>query len=160
MFSRLLEVARDRAGTAMIEFAFVLPLLVIVLFGVIQFGIYFYQYVSVQYAAQIGERTFLANRPFSGESYTPYTSTVTAIQTATSLQSSNLTTTLSVNGTTCTTDTSCGTALTTAYQALPAIQTASVEVSYPCLTLLSVGWIPGNFCPGGVLTSTITQRVD
>ena len=159
MFSRLLEVARDRAGAAMLEFAIVLPLLLIVLFGIVQFGIYFYQYVSVQYAAQIGERTFLANRPLVNESYTPYASTVTAIQTATSLQSNKLKTTLSVNGTTCTSDASCGAALTTAYSAISP-QTASVEVSYPCLTLLSVGWIPGNFCPGGVLTSTITQRVD
>jgi len=143
----------------MIEFAFVLPLLVIVLLGVLQFGIFFYDYVSVEYAAQTGERTFLANRPLTGENYTPYTSTINAIQGATSLQLSELTITLSVNGTTCASDTSCGTALTTAYSALSP-QTASVEVSYTCLTLLPVGWVPGNVCPGGVLTSTITQRVD
>ena len=173
MLLRLLEVARDRAGTAMIEFAFVLPLLTIVLLGVLQFGIFFYDYVSVEYAAQLGERTFLANRPFPGESFTPYTSTVTAIQDATSLPSGDLTITTSVctatpctssaSFTPCTTDTSCGTALTNAYSGTTQ-GAASVTVSYPCLTLLPVSWTPWigsqNFCPGGILTSTITQRVD
>ena len=31
-------------------------------------------------------------------------------------------------------------------------QTASVTVSYPCLTLLPTYLVPGNYNPGGVLT--------
>ena len=159
MFSRLLEVARDRAGTAMVEFAIVLPLLAIALLGILQFGIFFYDYVQVENAAAIGERQFLASRLTT----TPYSSTTTAIQAATSLPTNELTITMSVGGTTCASDTACSTALANAYATTGAFsiaQTASVTVSYPCLTLLPTSWVPESFCPGGVQGSTYTQRVD
>jgi Flp pilus assembly protein TadG len=171
MISRLLDVARDRAGAAMVEFAIVLPLLAIVLLGILQFGIFFYDYVQVEDATAIGERQFLASRVLGQAgttspcpaAATPYSSTRTAIQQATNLPTSEITITLSVGGTACTTDSGCCAALNTAYSttgAYATAQTASVTVSYPCLTLLPVSWVPANFCPGGLLTSTMTQRVD
>ena len=93
MFSRLLEVARDRAGAAIVEFAIVLPLLIIVLFGILQFGIYFYEYVQVENAAATGERALLQNRPFPNSSSNcpatcpsscPYSNTMSAVQNSTS----------------------------------------------------------------------------
>jgi Flp pilus assembly protein TadG len=176
MLSRLLKIARDRDGASLVEFAIVLPLLTIVLLGVTQFGIFFYDYVTLENAAVLGERNFLQQRPFYNTAagcsssicptscFTPYSSTVSLIQTATAgLQASDVTTTLSVAGTACTSDSTCGNALCTAYLttgAYSTAQTASVTVSYPCLTLLPTYLVPGNFCPGGVLTSKATRRVD
>jgi hypothetical protein len=180
MILRLLEVARDRAGTAVLELAFVLPLLVIVLLAVLQFGIFFYEYVLIENSAVLGVRTLLANRPVAQASNTcptsgfgsPYSATTSAIIAAAGGLPVPLTTnniTLTVGGTTCTTDPACSTALCSAYAATGAYsvasnwtaETASVTVTYPsCLTLLPVGWVPGNFCPGGHLTSTVTQRVN
>lgn len=164
MFSRLLEVARDCAGAAMVEFAIVLPLLITVLVGILQFAIYFYDYVEVEYAAAIGERQLLASRltgNSSGADATPYSSTISAIDASTNLSSnSQFTITISVGGTPCDSDQACATALNTALSATtwPA-RTASVQVSYPCLTLLPASWAV-SFCPSGVVQATYTQRVD
>ena len=177
MLSRLLEIARDRDGASLVEFVIVLPLLMIVLLGVTQFGIFFYDYATLENAAVLGERNFLQQRPFYNTAsncgsnnicptscFTPYSSTVSLIQTATAgLQASKVTTTLSVAGTTCTSNSQCGNALCSAYfstGSYSTAQTASVTVSYPCLTLLATYLVPGNFCRGGVLTSTVQQRVD
>lgn len=163
MISRLLNLARDQAGMAMVEFAIVLPVLAAVLLGITQFGIIFYDYAIVENAAAVGERQFLMGRPLNCPSTTgtPYSTAVSAIQTATGgLQSSQVTMALSVAGTACTTNASCSTALCNAYFATGAFstaQTASVTVSYPCLNLLPVSWAPNNFCP---LKLTVTQRVD
>ena len=160
MFSRLLEVARDRAGTAMVEFAIVLPLLAIVLLGILQLGIMFYDWVQVENVAAIGLRQFLASRLTS----TPYSSATTAIQASTNLPTGQLTITMSVGGTACNSDPACSTALKAA-NAITSTgvylegQMASVTVSYPCLTLLPVSWV-AKVCPGGVVLSTFTQRVD
>ncbi len=170
MFSRLLEVARDRAGAAIVEFAIVLPLLIIVLFGILQFGIYFYEYVQVENAAATAERVFLQNRPFPTPSSIcpatcpnscPYSNAVSAVQNSTSLSLTENNVAMSVGGTACASDSSCGAALCTAYSttgSYSAAQTASVQVSYPCPSLLG-SWIP-LFCPGGVVQATYTQRVD
>jgi Flp pilus assembly protein TadG len=174
MFARLLDVARDRTGAAVAEFAIVMPVLMFGLLGVIQFGIVFYDYILVEDAAEVGERQFLQNRPFPTTNsscsatcptacFTPYTSTVSAVQNATNLPTSQLTINLSVAGAQCTSDSSCGNALCSAYSTTgsfsTAANTASVTVSYPCLTFLPVSWVP-SFCKNGLLTSTITQRVD
>jgi Flp pilus assembly protein TadG len=180
MFARLLDVVKDRAGAAVAEFAIVTPVLVVALLGVIQFGIVFYDYMLVEDAAEVGERVFLQNRPFPTTNssctatcptacFTPYSTAVSAIQNATNLPVNQLTITLSVGGNTCGStanssgaDATCGIALCTAYSttgSYSAPNTASVTVSYPCLTLLPVSWVP-NICKNGLLTSTITQRVD
>ena len=163
MFSRLLEVARDRAGAAMVEFAIVLPLLAIILLGIVQFGIFFYDYVQVENAAAIGLRQFLASRLVTISGQGPYSSAQSAIQAATSLPTSGLTITVSVGGTTCASDAACSTALASALATTGAFsiaQTASVSVSYPCLTLLPTSWVPESFCPGGVQGSTYSVWTD
>jgi Flp pilus assembly protein TadG len=48
--------ARDERGQAMAEFAFVLPILALLLFAVIQFGIVFHQYITITDAARVGAR--------------------------------------------------------------------------------------------------------
>jgi Flp pilus assembly protein TadG len=160
MFSRLLEVARDRAGAAIVEFAIVLPLLAVTLLGILQVGFFFFEIVQVQNAAAIGLRQLLASRPVTISGQGPYSSTQTAIQAATNLPS--LTFTVSVGGTTCASDTACSPLLAAALAktgSYATAQTASVTVSNRCLTLLPVSWV-NSFCPNGVLQATYTQRVD
>ncbi len=149
----------------MVEFAIVLPLLLVVLVGIVQFAIFFYQYVIVENAAATGLRTFLMNKPLFSTTCTgstPYSSTVSAIQTATGgLDWSSVTYSMSANGSPCATDAACSTNLCNALLLagpFSTAQTASVTVSYPCLTLLPASWAP-SFCPGGTLTATNTQNV-
>ena len=170
MRPRLLRVVKDCAGAAMVEFAIVLPLLAVVLFGIVQFGLFFYDFILVENAAVLGERTLVTNRPQPSATtscptgYTPYTNTVNAVTTATAtLYESNVTTTVAVGGSTCSSDSACSTALCTAYSqtgAYATAQTASVTVTYPCLTLLQDAWIGYNFCPGGTLSSTFNEKVN
>src|SRR5438093_514335 len=47
---------RDEKGQTMAEFAVVLPILVVLLFGIVQFGILFNNYVMLTDAARAGER--------------------------------------------------------------------------------------------------------
>jgi Flp pilus assembly protein TadG len=49
-------------GQALVEFALVLPLLVLVLFGVIQFGIAFNNYVTLTDAVRAGARSAAVSR--------------------------------------------------------------------------------------------------
>jgi Flp pilus assembly protein TadG len=53
---------RDERGQTMAEFAFVLPILVTLLFGIIQFGILFNNYVTLTDAARRGARTAAISR--------------------------------------------------------------------------------------------------
>ncbi len=176
MISRLLNVAKNEVGAAMVEFAIVLPLLLVVLLGIVQFAIFFYQYVIVENAAATGARVFVMNRPLAcpssatcpGTNSCPYTNTQSALETATAgLNWSSVTYSMSANGSSCGTnvsgsDSACGTKLCNAYFAtgtFSSAQTGSVTVSYPCLTLLPASWAP-SFCPNGNLTATNTQHVD
>ena len=47
---------RDERGQAVVEFALVLPLLCLLLFGIIQFGIAFYTYIDLTSATRDGAR--------------------------------------------------------------------------------------------------------
>ena len=53
---------RDERGQTMAEFAIVLPVLVVLLFGVIQFGILFNNYVTLTDAVRAGARTAAVSR--------------------------------------------------------------------------------------------------
>jgi len=128
---RVLDVFRDRTGTGVIEFAIVLPVLLVLVLGLAQFGIIFYDYIIVANAAATGARQF----SISATDKTAYTDTVNTIIASTSLTpaltTSNIT--LTVNGTACSTDASCNAAL---YAALIANTTPPeptiVSISYPC----------------------------
>ena len=157
MIRRLLDLARDSAGAAMVEFAIVLPLLFITVFGVTQFGVLLNNYITVTDATEVGAQQFSISR---GSTTTPLTDTVNEIYAFASnlcgaplpTCASVLTVTLSVNGTACASDTACTTALNTAQG-----QPVKVTVSYPCglypgmATLLSFG--------SCALTSSLTARV-
>ena len=167
MISRLLNVARDRAGSVMVEFAVVAPVLLLVLLGVLQLGIFYYDYVALTDATAAGARQFSIGRLDA----TPAYDTVAAIQNASCnpsgssciLNPANLTITLSVNGTPCAAsvtgspnnasqyNSACQSALCESGNCAlgqPTLQPISVTVSYSCTSLMPVSWVNlGGICP-------------
>lgn len=78
---------RAQNGQTMAEFALVLPLLALLLFGVIQFGIVFNHYITLTDAVRAGARKGAVGRHLSD----PEGSVVAQVRTAaTDLKSSNL----------------------------------------------------------------------
>lgn len=62
MPSREIIEIRSERGQTMTEFAFVLPILAMLLFGIIQFGILYNNYVTVTDAARAGARKAAVSR--------------------------------------------------------------------------------------------------
>jgi Flp pilus assembly protein TadG len=56
------KVARNESGQAVTEFAVILPVLLLVLFAIFQFGIIFNNYIQVTAAAREGARKGAVNR--------------------------------------------------------------------------------------------------
>jgi Flp pilus assembly protein TadG len=52
MISRLLLICRDRGGASAVEFAFAMPILIMLLIGVFEFGRLFWTWTTIQYAAE------------------------------------------------------------------------------------------------------------
>ncbi len=157
MISRILEIAKDCAGAVIVEFAAVLPVLLLLLVGVLQFGLFFYQYTALTEATAAGIRQFSISRLDANG----YNDTVNAIIDA----SSNLTITssmitLAVNGTACTTNSGCASALVTAAQQGQTgnIQPLTVTVSYPCTPLMPTSWVNlSGICPLTMTLATVAQ---
>jgi Flp pilus assembly protein TadG len=144
------RLRRDRGGSPAVEFALIAPLLCMLMFGITQFGIALNNDVELTEAVRTGARNFAISRATSAA--TPYSTTVSAIDTSASgLTAANITVSTSVNGTACTSDSTCSTALSTA-----AGETAAVTATYPCnLTVMSV-----NFAPGCTLSSRTSDLVE
>ena len=81
MRARLFDVAKDQAGSVLVEFTLVLPVLMFLVLGLAQFGMIFYNYILVTNAAATGARQFSISRRDS----TPYTDTVSTISSAASI---------------------------------------------------------------------------
>ena len=110
------------SGAAAVEFAFIAPVYLLLIIGGLVFSIVFGNYLVVTNAAYAGTSQLLLSRGVS----TPYSNTVAAVQTAAgNLTIANLSIAVSVNGTSCSSDSACQSALSTA-----ASQQASVTVSY------------------------------
>ena len=168
---RVLDVARNQSGSVLVETAFILPVLLFVLMGVVQFGMFFFQFSAATNAAAAGARQFSLGRLDT----TAYADTVQAIQNSSSnLFSNEITVTLCVgtssspgNPTACgctdnPTSTSCQSLLQTAYLAGPGSANvtpaaASVTVQYHCTPLMPTSWINlTGICP---LTATMNVSV-
>ena len=173
MRQRVFAVVRDCTGAAFLEFALVLPVLLLVVFGITQFGLIFYHYTVVTNATAAGMRQLSISRldanaycdtenaivnASAGLGGTPGTGSPASCPTL----NSDFSITLKVNGTTCTTgsgSTSCTTLLASAYQTNPP-EPASVTVQYTCtaenLIPVTEFRIHLNVCP---LTSTMRGPV-
>jgi Flp pilus assembly protein TadG len=141
-------LAADSAGAAAAEFGLVLPLLLLLLIGMIEFGLTINNYIMVTEAARAGGRLFAISRGATS----PFLSTVNEIQLAApNLDQANLTIKLSVNGTLCDTDSLCSNDLANA-QGEP----AQVVVAYPC----NLAFLGFNFAPNCVLASQVTEIIE
>jgi Flp pilus assembly protein TadG len=139
---------RDQRGTAAVEFALVAPVLFLLIIGITRFGITLNNYEMLTGGTEAAARQFSMSRGTT----TPSSSTTTALYNAASnLTPANITITLKVNGTACTGDSACTTALTNGQG-----QPAAVSASYPC-NLLIYGY---NFAPGCALTAQSTEIVE
>lgn len=143
-------LAADRSGANAVEFALIAPLLLMLLMAIIQFSIALNNYIELTEAVRTGARNLAISRAMA--SATPYTTTISNIKSsAGNLTGSNITVTMSVNGTACTSDTTCATALAAA-----AGDTASVTATYPCnLTVMNF-----NFYPSCSLQSQTSDLVE
>ena len=153
--ARLRRAPGNRDGGAAVEFALVLPILLFILTGIIQFGIALNNYLEVTDSARNGARTLAISRSVS----TPWTNTRSAVTaSAANLTSASITTTISIAGTACTSDATCQTALTA-----NAGGSATVQVQYPCLgsagsaLVFYKAFIPTSGC---TLTSSATDLIE
>jgi Flp pilus assembly protein TadG len=139
---------RDQRGTAAVEFALVAPILFLLILGITQFGLTLNNYEMLTSGTAAAARQFSISRGTS----TPSSTTTTALYNAASnLTPASITVTLKVNGSACTGDSACQTALTSGQG-----QPATVTTSYPC-NLTVYGY---NFAPGCTLTAQSTESVE
>jgi Flp pilus assembly protein TadG len=144
------KLHRDHSGASAVEFALIAPLLFVMLFGIIQFGLALNNYVELTDAVRNGGRNFAISR--AAASTSPYTTTSAAISgAAANLTAANIHLTITVDGTACTTDSGCQTALNAA-----AGKTAVVTATYPCnLTVMGI-----NLAPSCTLSATTSDLIE
>ena len=139
---------QDRRGSAAFEFALVVPIMLTVLFGILQFGITLGNNLTLLDATRAGAREMAVAR----SSATPYDSTVTRFRnSAPGLAANNTTLKMFVNGSECKTNSECQAKLTTATG-----QPVTLDARYPCdLNVFGV-----DLAPNCMLVSTTSQRVE
>ncbi len=126
------RITRDETGQTMAEFAIVLPVLCVLLFGIIQLGIVFNNYVTLTDAVRAGARTAAVSRS-DGD---PTGATTSAVRSsAADLNQTNL-------GVTVNSAWTAGTPVT-------------VTATYP-YSISLLGWVVAS----GNLTSKTTERVE
>ena len=77
---------RDENGQTMVEFAMILPVLLVVLLGIFQFGVTFKDYIALTDAVRAGARTAAVSRT----SATPVADTTARVKSATDLSGSKV----------------------------------------------------------------------
>jgi Flp pilus assembly protein TadG len=146
--------AFDENGQAMVEMALALPVLLLVLTGILTFGLAFNNYVLLTEATSIGARTLAISRGATTDPCATASSAV--IAAAPLLSAANLSFTFSLNGTTYT-GTSCSSGSSTTGAAANLVQgtNAIVTVTYPC----SLAVYGANYAPHCSLQAQMTELV-
>jgi len=124
---------KNQRGATAVEFALVLPILLALLFGTVQFGWLMNNYLALTNAASLAAHLLASERGYA----TPYSDTQAAILAATPSLKNAITISMSVGGTSCTSDSTCATALGTSTQAPAAGTEASVSLGYSFTPLFS-----------------------
>lgn len=160
-FARLLPVQKvswrlaiNECGQAMVEMALILPILLLVVTGILTFGLAFNNYVLLTEATSIGARTLAISR---GATTDPCATASSAIIAAAPLLSSaSLSFTFVLNGTTYT-GASCSSGSSTTGAAANLVQGANVvvTVTYPC----SLAVYGANYAPHCSLQAQMTELV-
>jgi Flp pilus assembly protein TadG len=153
--SRWLEVAKQSDGASAVEFALVLPVLLTILFSILKFGLTLNADLQLTDGVRAAARQFSLSR----SSTTPYTLATAALQNATpNLTYSSIggtsgvkSPTFTVNGTACSSDSGCATALSNAMGG-----TSKLTATYPCdLNIMGV-----NLAPNCTLTASTSDLVE
>ncbi|MBV8121052.1 MAG: pilus assembly protein [Alphaproteobacteria bacterium] len=143
----------DESGNVAVEFAFLAPVFLLLIFAGLQLGLVLKNYVILTNAVNVGAMQFSISRSDT----TPYTDTINALEAAApSLTAASLTITLSVNGTACTSDSACSTALSAAAPSGGTLTPATVTATYPCGTQFTSYSFLTSACK---LSSTMTGGV-
>jgi Flp pilus assembly protein TadG len=149
MTRRLLDIARDRAGIALVEFALILPLVCLLVFGIIAFGMALSNYVDLAEGVRAASRVLAQASAFPTQAYSN-AQTYFASATA-NLNQANLTMTVTVNGTSCNSAAACDAALAAA-TGDPVTVTATYSL---CIEVMGY-----NFLPSCQLTASTTQVIE
>ena len=145
---RFIDLARQRSGSAVIEFALLAPVLLLLMLGTFQFGLVLINYMTLTNATQTAARQFAVSRG----STTSWSNAKSQLYgAAPNLVQADVTITFSVNGGACTSDATCKTGLD-AGQGTSAVLTAT----YPC-SLIVYGH---DYSPTCILTSQVTERIE
>jgi Flp pilus assembly protein TadG len=146
--------SREQEGQAMVEMALVLPVLLLVVTGILTFGLAFNNYLLLTEATSVGARTLAISR---GETTDPCATAATAVYAAAPLLvAADLSFTFVLNGTTYTgASCSSGSSTTGAAGNLKQGAYASVTVTYPC----NLAVYGANYAPNCSLQSQISELV-
>jgi Flp pilus assembly protein TadG len=150
----LLSVHKDQAGQSVIEFAFILPVFLLIVTGMFVFGIAFTNWMILTDATSLGGRTVSISR---GNTLDPCTTASSAVAgAAPGLNATQITYTSVINGTTYT-GTSCNSPSTTTGAAGNLVQGGYyiLSTTYPCkLTVFGQ-----NISPGCTLHASVKELV-
>ena len=138
----------DKRGVAALEFALVLPMLSILIFGAVEFGIILNQYQTLTNATIVGVKQFAFG---IGVSPTPYTDARTAISTA-APRLTPLAIRLFVNATECTSDADCKSKAAAAGSS----GYVTVTLSYSCI---ADNFLPSLITIPTTISSQQTERI-
>jgi Flp pilus assembly protein TadG len=143
----IISLVRCRRGVVALEFVLVAPVLLLVLFGILYFGIALNNYLILTGAAEQGAQTLSLGRGTSS----PYSTAETAINSAAvNLNTSEITRTVTIGNSSCSSDSACSTLLT-------AGAVASIALAYPCdLTFMGYSF-GGSVCTLSAQTAAIVQ---
>jgi Flp pilus assembly protein TadG len=152
----LAGLCRGEQGSALVEFALILPMMLMLTTGVLVFGVAMNNYIQLTNAVSIGARTLAVS---AGVTLDPCSVGSTAIQgAAPALNSSSLTYNFTLNGTAYNNQSTCSSASTTTGAAgnLASGTTVTVTATYP-LNLSIFGKVFSQ--NHAVLSATATELV-
>jgi Flp pilus assembly protein TadG len=133
----------------MIEFALVLPLVTLAIFGIFAFGIALSKYIDLTEGVRATSRVLAQASAYPSQAYNNAQTYFAAATT--NLTQANLALTITVNGTACNSASTCDAALA-ASTGDPVTVTATYSI---CIAAMGI-----NFLPGCSLTATTTQMVE
>ncbi len=140
--------ARDEEGQALLEFAYVVPVLLTLVMGIVVFGSALNNYLVLTDATAVGARVLSISR---GQTTDPCSATAIAVEgAAPNLKAANFKFSFVLNGTAYSGAT-CSGAQTNLVEA----QNAQVTVTYPC----NLKFFSFNPAPSCNLTAQTTERV-
>jgi len=139
-------IRRDTRGVSAIEFAIIAPVFLTIVTGALKFGVT----ISHNLLLNNGAAQGAMNLALSRGTTTPYTTTVSAVTGgANGLTTASISVTVKINGTACSTDSACSTALTSG-------ATGTVVATYPCdMSVMGVNYL-GSTC---TLTATSAAMI-